>query len=107
MTQSAGANLDQRFLYFAREATDRTIVEPLRNGMLLGLLEALDGALLLQEVASVLDLSLDRLEFVADGLRNAGHGLARIFTDFFFENIRGEFPEHGEQALNGDFGALE
>ena len=67
MPQGAGANLDQRFLYLAREAADRTVVEPWRNGVLLGLLEALDGALLLQEVAGVLDLSLDRLEFVADG----------------------------------------
>ena len=90
MAKGAGTDPDQRFLYLARQATDRTVVEPLRNGVLLGFLEPLDGALLLQQIAGVLDFSLDRLQFVASCRGNGGHGWARIFTDFFFEKLRGE-----------------
>ena len=103
-----GRTLDQRFLYLAGEAADRTVVEPLGNGALLGFLEAVDGALLLQKIAGVLDFGFDRLEFVAGRGRKTGHGFARIFTDFFcFEKFRGEFAEHWEQALDCDLRALE
>jgi len=42
------------------------IVEPLRNGVLLGLFQALNGALLLQKIAFVFDFGFDGLEVVAD-----------------------------------------
>ncbi len=65
MAQSPGTDSDQRLLYLARQATHRTIVEPLRNGVLLGFLQPLDGALLLQQIAGVLDFRLGGLQFVS------------------------------------------
>src|SRR5579859_4480105 len=60
----------QLLLHFARESADRPIIEPLGDGMLLRFLQSLHGALLLQQVAFVLDLGLDRLQFVSDFGRN-------------------------------------
>ena len=63
-----GARADalQLLLHLARQAADRGVVEPVRDAALLGLLQSLDGALLLLEVAGVFDLGLDGFEFVAD-----------------------------------------
>ena len=65
MAEGAGANLDQYFLHFAGEAADRAVVKPLRDGVLLGFFQALDGALLLQEIAFVFDFGFDGLQVVA------------------------------------------
>src|ERR1700730_15110214 len=66
MCEGTRTNLDQRLLYLAGKAADRSIVEPLGNGVLFGFLEALDGAFLLQEIAGILDFGFDRLQFVAE-----------------------------------------
>ena len=61
VAQSAGTNLDQYLLHFTGESADRAIVEPLRDGVLLGLFQAFDGSLLLQEIAFVFDFGFDGL----------------------------------------------
>ena len=66
MCEGARTNPDQCFLYLAGKSADRSIVEPLGNNPLLGLLETFDGAFLLQKIAGVLDFGLDRFEFVAE-----------------------------------------
>jgi len=65
MAQGAWTDLDQYFLHLAGKTADRTIIEPLRNGVLLGFFEALNGAILLQKIAFVFDFGLDGLEVVA------------------------------------------
>ncbi len=65
MAEGARTNLDQYFLHLAGESADRTIVEPLRDGVLLGFFQALDGALLLQKIAFVFDFGFDGLQIVA------------------------------------------
>src|SRR6516225_1053236 len=58
VAEGAGADFQELLLHFAREAADGAVVEPVGNGSLLGLLETVDGALLLAEVAGVLDFGL-------------------------------------------------
>ena len=53
-------DLAQLFLHLAREAADGVVVEPVRDAALLGFFKAIDGALLLVEIASVFDLRFDR-----------------------------------------------
>ena len=65
MCQGVGPYFQQRFLHLAGKTADRTIIEPLRNGVLLGFFEALNGAILLQKIAFVFDFGLDGLEVVA------------------------------------------
>jgi hypothetical protein len=65
VAQGARADFEEFLLHLAGEAADGAVVEPVRNGALLGLLEAIDGALLLMEVAGVLDFGLDGLELVS------------------------------------------
>ena len=45
--QGARSYLQQGLLHFAGEATDRVVIEPVGNGTLLSLFQAVDGALLL------------------------------------------------------------
>ena len=107
MAEGARADLRELLLHFAGEAADRSVVEPFGNGVLLGLLQALDGALLLQEVAFVLDFGFDGLEFVADLRKKDGPricGLARISS---FEELWGRFSQDRKQVLDCDFGALQ
>src|SRR5215467_4308759 len=66
MPQRTWTNFHQLFLHLARKSAHRLVVEPFWNCALLGLLQAFDRALLLQQVAFVLDFGLDGLEFVAD-----------------------------------------
>ena len=66
VAQGAGTDLDQYFLHLAGKAADRTVVKPLRDGVLLSLFQALYGALLLQKIAFVFDFGFDGLEVVAD-----------------------------------------
>ncbi len=56
-------------LHLAREAADGGVVEPVGDGFGFGFLEALDGFLLLLEIAGVLDFGFDRFEFDPDGAR--------------------------------------
>ena len=87
---------------------DRVVVEPVGDGALLGFLHALDGALLLQQVAFVLDFGFDRLEFVAEFGRKSGHGLARIPTDLFsFKKSWVKFAEGWSEVLDGDLRPLQ
>ena len=67
--EGAGAHLGQLFLHFAGKAADRAVVEPIGDVALLGFLQAIDGALLLSEIACVLDFGFDGLEFVATSRR--------------------------------------
>ena len=59
MSEGARTDFDQRFLYFAGKSADRAVVEPLRNGALLGFFKPVDGALLLQKIAGVFDFGFD------------------------------------------------
>jgi hypothetical protein len=71
-------------LDLAGKAADGTVIEPLGNGVLLGFLEALDGALLLQKVAFVLDFGFDGLQFVAGSEEMLGHGFRADFHGSVF-----------------------
>src|SRR5208282_4339877 len=53
-------------LHFARQTAHRAVVEPIRNAPLLGLLQAVNGALLLVEVSGIFNFSFDGLELVPD-----------------------------------------
>ena len=66
MAESARANFDELLLHLAGEAADRVVIEPFGNVALFGFLEALDGALLLLEIAFVLDFGFDGFKFVAE-----------------------------------------
>lgn len=108
MAQGAGADLDEFLLHLAGETADRAIVEPVGNGALFGLLQTLNGALLLVKIAFVLNFGFDRLKFVAQGGRKSCHGFARMFRDLVsFKELGSEFAEKRDQVLDGDFGALE
>src|ERR1700722_12996033 len=112
VAEGARANFDQYLLHFAGEATYRAVVEPLRDGVLLGFFQAFDGSLLLQEVASVLDFGFDGFEVIAGGGRNrrrdSGHGFSRIFADFFlFEKLCNRFAEDREQVFDLDLWTLQ
>ena len=85
-------------LHLAREPADRTVVEPFGNRVLLGFLQALHGALLLQQVAFVLDLGFDRLEFVADFGRKINHRGHRGHRGISGEEFRREFPQDRERV---------
>ena len=72
MAESAGTDLQKFLLHFAGEAADRTIVEPVGNRALLGFLQAIDGALLLGEIAGIFDFGFDGFEVVAFAGRQNG-----------------------------------
>src|SRR6185369_16014434 len=75
MSQRSRADLDQLFLHLARKPAYRAIVKPLGNIALFGLFQSFDRALLLLQVAFVLNLGLDRFKFVANRRRkNAVRG---------------------------------
>src|SRR5438876_2741434 len=57
--QSARAHALQFFVHLAGEAADRGVIKPLGDRALLGLLQALDGALLLLQVTGVFDGGFD------------------------------------------------
>ena len=108
MGQGAGLHAAQSLLHLAREAADRLIVEPIRDGALLRFLQPLHGALLLKKIAFVLDFGFDRLELVADFGGEIGRGLGWIRTAFFsFEESWIQFPQDWSQLLYGDLGTLQ
>ncbi len=79
LTDGLRTQTGELLLHLAREAADGGVVEPFGDGFGLGFLEALDGLLLLLEVAGVLDFGFDRLEFDPDGARGAVRfGMARL-----------------------------
>lgn len=59
MSEGARTDSDQYFLDLAGKAADGSVVEPLRDGVLFGFLEAVDGALLLQKIACVFYFCFD------------------------------------------------
>ena len=67
LREGARAHALKLFLHLTREAADGGVVEPLGDRALFGLLQALDGALLLLQIAGVFDFDLDGFELVADG----------------------------------------
>src|ERR1035441_1202344 len=85
-----GDDFAQLLLHFARQPADRLVVEPIRNAALLGLLQPIDGALLLVEVSGIFNLRFDGLELVADfrrktNLRNINRGGRRVCGRISFE----------------------
>ena len=73
LANGAWADVGEFFLHLAREAADGTVIEPFGDRVLLGLLQALHSALLLQQVAFVLDLGFDGLEFISYLRRKFDH----------------------------------
>jgi len=69
MTKCAWANFRQLLLHLARKPADRRVTKPLRYGPLLGFFQAINGALLLLEIAFVFDLGFNGFQFVAEGRR--------------------------------------
>ena len=67
-----GANALESFAHLAREAADGVVLKPAGDGDGLGGLEALDGFLLLLEVASEFDFGFDGAGLVAKS--GAGDG---------------------------------
>jgi hypothetical protein len=65
VAEGAGADLEELLLHFAGEAADGAVVEPVGDRALFGLFQAIDGALLLVEIAGVFDFGFDGFEFVA------------------------------------------
>src|SRR5258706_6835494 len=105
-------SLDQRFrrdvaklfLHPARQPTDGPVVKPIRNAALLSLLQAVNSALLLVEIAGVLDLDLKRLELITDfggNLCHRGHGGRTI------KKIRDDVTQHGRDLFNSNCGTLQ
>ena len=62
-----GTQAGELLLHLAGEAADGGVVEPVGDGFGFGFFEALDGLVLLLEVAGVFDFGFDRLEFDPDG----------------------------------------
>src|SRR5437763_9412958 len=60
------ADSAQLLLHFTGQAAAGMVVEPFGHGGLLRFLQTLDGALLLQKVAFVLDFRFHGLQFVAE-----------------------------------------
>src|SRR5215469_12334077 len=108
MAQRARTDVGQLLLHFARETTHRSIVKPLWNIALFRFFQALNGTVLLLEVACVLDFSFDRLEFVAHG---GGEktlvGGSRIGAVFRSEKVWGQLAQNWGKSLDRHFGALE
>jgi hypothetical protein len=75
LAESPWLNPAELLLHFARESADRSVVEPNGNRVLLRFLKPFHRTLLLQQIAFVLDLGFDGLEFVADFRRSARSGL--------------------------------
>ena len=67
MTQGLGTDFAQLLLHFSGKAAHSGVIEPVGNVALLGLLQAIDGSLLLAEIAFVLDFGFYGFEFVASG----------------------------------------
>ena len=81
MGQRARTDLQQFLLHLSREPADRLVIEPLGNGPLLSLFQPFDRALLLLEIAFILNLGFDGFEFVANFGGKTRRGFARIFAD--------------------------
>ena len=98
VAESARTNFEELFLHLAREAADGAVVEPVGNGALLGLLEAIDRTLLLREIAGVLDFSFDGFEVVARlrGERNA----LRAIVLCGVEELMSQFLQNGGELLD-------
>jgi len=92
-----GTEADELLLHLAREAADGGVVEPVGDGLGFGFLEALDGLLLLLEVARVFDFGFDGLEFDPDGageLRFTVRGWVR-------NRVKVNTPLKPTEGLNG------
>src|SRR5579864_3850115 len=105
VAKRARADFEKFFLHFAGEAADGAVVKPVGDGALLGFLEAIDGTLLLREVAGVFDFSLDGLEIVAR-LRGGRDALWAIVSGGFKE-LRSQIPQNGDELFNRNLRALE
>src|SRR5260221_10673915 len=82
-------------LHFARQSADRTVIEPIRNPALLGLLQPFDGTLLLLKISGILDFSFDRLKLVPDFRRRVS-----------FKKTRHQIPKNRRQLLDSISGHL-
>src|SRR5882724_1092909 len=93
-------------LHFAGEAADRTVVEPLGDVALLGLFQAVDGPLLLVEIAGIFDFGFERLEFVTDV---GGQGVSgwRLVIRGADEEIRCECAEGRGKLFDRNIRALQ
>ena len=98
--QSARAHALQFFVHLAGEAADRGVIKPFGDGALLGLLQPLNGALLLLQLAGILDGGLDGFQFVADGRTDHHRGRGGI------EEVRHQRLKNGHKSFDGDFGTL-
>ena len=67
LAEGAGADVGEFLAHFAREAADGGVVEPVRDVLALGGFEAVDGALLLGEVAAIFGFGFDGAPLVAEG----------------------------------------
>src|SRR5882672_7135222 len=103
LSQCARLHVGELFLHLVREPADGAVVEPSRDASLFRLLHPLHGALLLQQVAFILDLGLHRLEFIADFGRKRSHGFSRIFSG---EEFRTQFAENGRELFDNHLWAL-
>src|SRR5713226_319682 len=100
------SDMAELLLHLAREAADGPVVEPLRDAALLGLLQAVDGALLLVEIAGIFDFGFECLEFVADLRRQVVSGWWLVVSRAR-EEIRCEFAQGGSKLFDRDFGTLQ
>src|SRR5690242_16200882 len=103
VSQRARTDAGELFVHLAREAAYLRVVEPFWDCALFRFLQALDGSLLLLEIAGVLDLRFHRLQFVAR-LRGKMLWRCRIAG---FEECRHEFLKSRSEHLNRDFRTLQ
>ncbi len=82
--------MHELLFHLARQPADGRVLEPFGNCTQLRFLQSIDRLLLLLQIARVLDLRLDRLQFVAHFRRQVGTGAT-----------------HGESNLVATAGALE
>src|SRR5579859_107436 len=109
LRQGARADTLQFFVHLTGEAADRLVIEPFRNGALLGFLQALDGALLLLQIAGIFDGGLHRLEFVTHRRRQSP--LAADISGGAGINLRdglgNQLAQNRRELFDGDLWTLE
>ena len=110
LAQGTGTDSGESLLHLGGEAADGGVVEPCRDGALLGFAHLFDGAALLVEVAGVFDFGFDCFHLVADPGREffAWGGFDGFGPRLQNRARAGDAAvQDGCERFDGDFGALE